>query len=229
VLKEIGRIRAEYADRAQTIPADRYSWTRPEIQFWRESTSRALKRLLPFPLAGKHVADIGCGTGQWLEEFTLWGATPANLHGIDLLEDRASESRRRLRQSDIHCGDASKLPWPDGQMDLISQFTVFSSILDREMRESIAREMCRVLKPGGHILWYDCRYSSPVRPAVRGLNREAIRKIFPNSSIRFASTTLLPPLSRAIAKHSWRAAAALEAIPLMRTHLAALITPDYRR
>jgi ubiquinone/menaquinone biosynthesis C-methylase UbiE len=222
---EIARIRAEYAARAQAIPADRYDWSRPEIQFWKQSTWRVLERLLACPLAEKQIADIGCGNGQWLEEFTRHGAKPADLHGIDLLEERIAIATNRLPEADILCGDATYLPWPDASMDLVTQFTLFSSISDGEMRRSIAEEMRRILKPRGRILWYDCRYPNPLRPAVRGLSRQEIRNLFPNSSIRFASATLLPPLSRTIAKRSIRAAAILEALPFTRSHLAAIIEP----
>ena len=85
--------------------------------------------------------------------------------------------------------------------------------------------MLRVLRPGGHILWYDLRFSNPARAAVRGLNRDAIRKLFPGCSIRFETTTLAPPLSRMVARRSWTAAAMLESLGFTCTHLAALITP----
>lgn len=220
---EIARIRAEYASRAESIPADRYSWDRPEIQFWKQSTARVLKRLLgESDLAGKHIADIGCGDGQWLNEFQTWGA--GYLNGIDLLEERISEARQRLPDADLHCGDARCLPWANASMDLVTQFTVFSSILDPQMRSDIANEMRRVLKPGGHIFWYDCRYSNPAR-AVQGLSRDTIRTLFPNCRIRFATATLFPPLSRVVARRSQSAAAVLEALSFSRTHLAAAIRP----
>jgi ubiquinone/menaquinone biosynthesis C-methylase UbiE len=224
-MEELARIRAEYAARDASIPADRYDWSRPEIQFWKQSTWHVVERLLASRLKEKQIADVGCGNGQWLEEFTRHGASPSDLHGIDLLEDRIALATKRLPAADIRCGDATHLPWPDASMDIVTQFTVFSSILDPEMRSAIAEEMRRILKPRGRILWYDCRYSNPLRPAVRGLSRKAIRELFANSSIRFASATLFPALSRTIAKHSTRAAAALEALPITRTHLAAVIEP----
>jgi hypothetical protein len=40
------------------------------------------------------------------------------------------------------------------------------------------------------------------------------------------NTTLAPPLSRAIARRSWMAAAALESLRFTCTHLAAVISPQ---
>jgi ubiquinone/menaquinone biosynthesis C-methylase UbiE len=226
---EIARIRQEYESRARTIPADFYAWHREEIQYWQATVARVCTRLLrdaqALPLTDLNIADIGCGTGQWLLEFVQWGAAPDNLYGIDLMENRISQARERIPQSDLHCGDARILPWPDGSMDLVTQFTVFSSIQEEAVQKAVASEMLRVLKPGGNVLWYDCRYSNPSRAAVRGLNRDAIRHLFPGCSIRFATTTLVPALSRVIARRSWAIAAALECLPFARTHLAALISP----
>ncbi len=228
-MDEIARIREEYESRARTIPSDFYAGHRAEIQYWQATVARVCTRLLrearALPLTDTSIADIGCGTGQWLLEFMQWGAAPSNLYGIDLMEERISRARERIPQADLHCGDARTLPWPDRSMDLVTQFTVFSSIHELPVQNAVAAEMLRVLKPGGHILWYDCRYSNPSRAAVRGLNRDAIRRLFPGSSIRFATTTLAPPLSRFIARRSWAIAAALECLPFTRTHLAALIAP----
>jgi len=228
-LDEIERIRAEFETRDRTIPPDFYAWHRPEIQYWQRQTARACTKLLEhagaLPLDDAAIADIGCGTGQWLAEFVRWGAKPANLHGIDLLEERLTRARERLPEADLRCGDARHLPWPDGCFDLVTQFTVFSSIPDIGVQREIADEMLRVLRPGGHILWYDCRYPNPVRAAVRGLNRRNIARLFPNCAIHLTVTTLVPPLSRAIARHSHVLAAAVESLRFTCTHLAAVITP----
>lgn len=227
---EIDRIRREYEARNETVPPDFYAWHREEIQFWQASVARVCARLLhesgAFPLGAATIADIGCGNGQWLLEFLQWGAVAANIHGVDLLADRIGTARARLPGVDLQCADARQLPWADGTFDLVTQFTVFSSILDAGVRARIAGEMVRILRPGGRILWYDCRRSNPLRPAVRGLSKDDICTLFPSSTVRFASTTLLPPLARFVAKRSWAAAFALESLPLACTHLAAVITPN---
>ena len=224
-MDESERIRERYQARARTIPADFYAWHRPEIQYWQATTARVCARLLhesgAFPLEDLSILDAGCGNGQWLLEFLQWGARAVNVHGIDLLRERVDYARERLPGLDLRCGDASHLPWPDGSFDMVTQFTVFSSILDSQVQARVASEMLRVLRPGGRILWYDCRYSNR---NARGLNRGDVRRLFPGCTIRFARTTLLPPLARAIARRSWAAAAALESLPFTRTHLAAVIT-----
>jgi len=228
-MDEIERIRAEYQARDRTIPPDFYAWHRAEIQYWQAGAARACARLLrksgAFPMPRASIADVGCGNGNWLLEFLQWGAVAANLHGIDLLPDRIAYARERLPGVDLRCGDARNLPWPDASFDLVTQFTVFSSIPDTEVQAAVASGMLRVLRPGGRILWYDCRYSNPSRAAVAGLSRNDIRKLFPSCSIRFAATTLVPPIARIVARRSWALAAAMEGLRFTCTHLAAVITP----
>jgi SAM-dependent methyltransferase len=231
-VNEIDRIRAEYQSRTRTIPPDYYAWHRAENQYLQAGVARVCARLLDsrqaFPISRSAIADIGCGNGQWLLEFLQWGAATANLYGIDLLEERIAYARERLTGADLRCGDARRLPWPDSSFDIVTQFTVFSSISDGPMQKDIASEMLRVLRPGGCILWYDCRRSNPLRPAVRGLTRSDVRRLFPHCSIEFVTTTLAPPLARIVARRSWFVASALAGLPFTRTHLAALISPERR-
>ncbi len=224
---EIERIRQEYARRAREIPAGFYDSNRSENQFLHAGAARACARLLreegAFPLNRAQILDVGCGQGHWLLEFLMWGATVSRLHGIDLLPERIVQARERLAGAELLSGDARTLPWPDSAFDLAAQFTVFSSILDAAVRQQIAREMLRVLRPGGRILWYDMRRSNPARP-VRGIGRKEIRQLFPGCRFRFENATLAPPLARLVAPHSWAAAFALESLPFAKTHLAAVIT-----
>jgi SAM-dependent methyltransferase len=226
---EAERIRAEYDRRARQLPPDLYGWNRPVNQFFYTQTFRAcvdgLTRAGMFPLHGKRVADIGCGMGNWLLDFVKWGASPTNLAGIDLDLSRIRQAQTRLPAADILEGDASGLPWPDASFDLVTQFTVFTSILDPGMKRRLAAEMLRIVKPGGLILWYDFRFNNPNNPNVRGISRREIADLFPQSSIQFRRLTLAPPLARKIVPISWTAALLLESIPLLRTHELAMIRP----
>jgi ubiquinone/menaquinone biosynthesis C-methylase UbiE len=224
--REIERIREEYAARGREIPAGFYDWHRTENQFLHAGAARACASLLSdagaFPLDRAEILDVGCGHGGWMLEFLQWGAALQHLHGIDLIPDRIAHARERLAGADLRCADGRKLPWPDQAFDLVTQFTVFSSILNPAVRRQMADEMRRVLRPGGKILWYDLRRSNPMRP-VRGLRRAEILRLFPGCAIRFRNATLAPPLARIVAPHSWAAAFALESLPFATTHLAAVI------
>lgn len=225
--EEIERIRREYQRREKEIAPDFYSWGRPVNVFFHTQVVRrciaALHEAGFFPLNGLRLLDVGCGRGDWLLEFCQWGARPVDLAGIDLDECRIQEARSRLPGSDLRVGDAQNLPWPDGSFGLVAQFTVFTSILHPGVRRRIASEMLRVLTPGGAVLWYDFRYDNPRNPHVRGISAREIRSLFAGCDIRFYSATLAPPLARLVAPRSWPVAVLLECIPLLRTHLIALI------
>jgi ubiquinone/menaquinone biosynthesis C-methylase UbiE len=64
-----------------------------------------------------------------------YGARPENLYGIDLLDERIEEAKRLSPNIDFRCGNAEELPYEDGLFDIVIQFTVFTSILDRSGNE----------------------------------------------------------------------------------------------
>jgi ubiquinone/menaquinone biosynthesis C-methylase UbiE len=100
----------------------------------------------------------------------------------------------------VACGTASELPFPDHSFDLVSQFMLFTSVLDLRMRFQIAEEIDRVLAPGGRFLWYDFAFNNPANPDVRGIHLAEVRKLFPAFSIKSRRITLAPPLGRAIGR-----------------------------
>lgn len=222
---EILRIRAEYERRSREIPKNFYSWERMpnyflDTQLIRECILQ-LTREKMFPLENQRVCDIGCGSGRWLLEFAQWEAS--DLSGIDLDEARLKRVKERLPSADVHAGDARNLPWANDSFDLVSHFTVFSSILNDAMRRQVAAEMMRIVKPDGVILWFDFRVNNPRNPGVRGIGAGEIRSLFPGCSVKLKPVTLAPPIARLVVPVSWIAATALEKIPFLRTHYLGII------
>jgi len=105
------------------------------------------------------------------------------------------------------------------------QSTVFSSILDNQLQSQIAREMLRMLKPQGAILWYDFFVDNPKNPSVRGVGARQIRVLFPDCEFTFRRVTLAPPLARALAWHSWLFCEFLASLRILNTHYLVLIRP----
>jgi SAM-dependent methyltransferase len=127
--------------------------------------------------------------------------------------------------ADLREGDAARLPWNDGSFDLVLQSTVFSSILDRNVQAAVAREMRRVLAPGGLILSYDLAVGNPRNLRVRGVRSPRLAELFPGCEIHARRVTLAPPIARRLAPRAWLAAEVLEATRVLSTHLVALIIP----
>lgn len=224
---EVARIQGVYAARERDIPWSRYSVASPGALLLQQQRVRSVVRVLRdggyFPLSETRIGDVGCGHGGWLVDFESWGATQSRLAGIDLDPARVDVTRKRLPEADIRLGDGLTLPWPDGSFDLVVQGTMFSSILDQEMRTVVAAEMARVLAPGGAILWYDFFLDNPGNPDVRGIRRNEIRRLFPGFDGSLRRATLAPPISRRLARFAWPLAVALESGRLLNTHYVGLL------
>jgi SAM-dependent methyltransferase len=231
---ESQRIEAVYAARARTLPAARDSLLHPgNLLIAQERAQRFLDGVAReglTPLAGSQILDVGCGTGQWLRELIHWGADPERLCGVDLLPDRIAIARTKLPASvRLEPADGAQLPFDDARFDLVLQSTVFSSILDRAVRQRVAAEMRRVLRPGGAIVWYDARVRSPGNRSFVGIGRREIAALFPGCRMRLTSLTLAPPLARWLAPRSRAACQVLGRVPILRTHWLAFIRSDQRQ
>src|SRR5947209_9428377 len=149
------RVRAAYARRRQSIPATRYARTNPFTlcaAHEREEEMASMFRAEGLTsLAGLRILDVGCGRGDALRQMLEYGADPELLTGIDLLDENVKRAHRLSPHLRIICGSASRMPFPDASFDLVMQFTLFTSILNDEVKRAIASEMIRVVAPGGRI------------------------------------------------------------------------------
>ncbi|MGQ9598717.1 MAG: class I SAM-dependent methyltransferase [Anaerolineae bacterium] len=234
-MNELDRIRAEYARRAMDPRLQgRYSLFRPGALFTVQTRERAVLRLLKQagfePLDRLDILEMGCGEGSVLVELLRWGADPARLYGCDLLPDRLSSARRRLPVATaLALADGGALPYPSGRFTLVLQFTVFTSVLDPELRQRMAAEMWRVLRPGGAVLWYDFRFQGFNNPAVRAIHPRQVRALFPQGTITARRVTLAPPIARQLAGWSWLGCELLDRLPWLCTHDLILIRKSEAR
>lgn len=156
--------------------------------------TRAFKHVGWQELASLEILEVGCGAGEWLRQLLEWGADPGRLHGIDLLEDRIAKARALSPPTmDFRVGNACKLDYPDDFFDLCSAITVFSSVLDSEARVSLAREMARVVRPGGWIMVLDYAVSDPRNPDTIGIRKQEISRMFPEQKMARPFKLVFPP------------------------------------
>lgn len=181
------------------------------------------------PLESSRILEVGCGTGYWIRAFLQWGALPENVYGIDLLPERIDRARKLCPQGvHLECANASSLAFPDSSFDLVLQSTVFTSILDGTMKQRIAREMLRVLKPAGFVVWYDFMFNNPRNPDVRGIDTSELKKFFPGCRIHSRRITLAPPVGRFVASYSPLLYSLLSRARILCTHCLCLITKNGR-
>lgn len=230
---ELRRIEAEYERRAtNNFYTERYSFfneaTILHVHGLESNLLSLLKRHKFTSLAEKKILDVGCGHGNHLRRFLDYGASPDNLSGIDLLPSRIEQARRLHPGIDWQVGSAHILPYEDATFDLVMSYVVFSSILDSPLRQQIANEMWRVLKPDGLILFYDFVYSNPRNAAVVGVSKQKVKQLFnrPGVQFDFRRITLAPPISRILAPQSYWLAYTLEQCKIFNTHISGIISLD---
>lgn len=97
--------------------------------------------------AGKTVLEIGVGLGA---DHQLLAQGGARLTGVDLTDRALAHTRRRFElaglSSDLRTGDAERLPFADNTFDAVYSWGVIHHSPDTP---AAAREILRVLKPGG--------------------------------------------------------------------------------
>jgi SAM-dependent methyltransferase len=220
---ELERIRAEYRQRDAGGPGP-YRWDNPGYVSYMQLLERRLLNAFMdarMPLTGARVLDIGCGSGYFLHRLQEYGA--GECHGVDLLENRVEEGRRRYPTLSLHVGSATELPFDDGEFDLVTQFTCLSSIVDADMRSRVAGEMRRV--GHGWLMSFDMRRASRPRRASAGtptvaIDEAELRQLFGEPAL-LRRTALAFDLAQYAGRHAIMAMA-LETLRPLRSHLLGL-------
>ena len=103
---------------------------------------------LAAPKWGEHALDVGCGTGiytAWLAEHGL------EVTGLDRDLALLAPARAKAPEARLVEGDATALPFDDGEFDLALAITLFC-FFDGRQRLAAARELVRVVRPGGRVV-----------------------------------------------------------------------------
>jgi len=228
VPSEAERIRKAYREARKAVPRDLYCFMNPDVilaSYSRDITLLAgLRRFVSLDqFRQARILDLGCGTGTFLGRLLQYGAEPSLITGLDLLPESLDKAQQRYPHVPLVCGDGSLLPFRDNSFDIVWQSTVFTSILHDSTKRQMAREMVRVLKPGGYVWWYDFMYNNPRNPDVKGIKPSEIRQLFPHTLFWCRKCVLAPPLARLLAPYSVKLCQVLEWIPWLRTHCVAIL------
>ena len=225
--KDVRRLKEEYGRRRQDAAYHcKYSIFNPGQLFMLQSRQRNLLEALNqtgiTDLADKSILEVGCGGGGVLREMLALGADPGLLYGVELLPYRCVDAKRNLPWASITQADGRFLPFESSRFDLLLQFTMFTSILDAAVKQCIAEEMLRVLRPDGVIVWYDF-WLNPTNPQTKGIRLSEIRNLFPGCTVLAQKITLAPPIVSRLIRFSRLFCEILEAIKIFNTHYLALI------
>jgi ubiquinone/menaquinone biosynthesis C-methylase UbiE len=113
-----------------------------------------LARLEP----GQSVLDIGCGTGSLAIAAKRRLGPSGKMQGIDASVEMIGRARKKAGKAGVDVtftkGVVEALPFPDADFDTVLS-TLMLHHLPHAARQQCAREMRRVLKPGGRVLAVD--------------------------------------------------------------------------
>ena len=105
-------------------------------------------RALDIDLHGKAILDAGCGNGRGLAMLRRRFA-PSRLVGLDLMPEQIERARARDVGADVRVGDITATGEASESFDAVFVFGILHHV---PAWRDAARELARVLKPGGVLL-----------------------------------------------------------------------------
>ncbi|UTF55923.1 class I SAM-dependent methyltransferase [Natronosalvus rutilus] len=119
-----------------------------ELGFY-DVEERLVKRY--FQPRSARVLDVACGAGRTTKPLAKMGY---DVVGIDISEEMISKANLLFPELDFRVGDAADLPFPDESFDFILfSYMNIDYLYPREQRLQSLRELNRVLKKGGRLIF----------------------------------------------------------------------------
>lgn len=221
-MHEIDRVRSTYADYDRTGRRSRWVEDRA-IHAERAALVHEVITSAVSDVSTARVLDLGCGSGRLVDDLVDAGVERDLIVGVDVIEGRLREARRDGVAVALASG--SSLPLADRSVDVVTAFTVLSSIHDHDVLAGIRSEIERVLRPGGVVLVYDMRVPSPTNRSVRPVTRRTLEQLFPGWRIDTRSCTLIPQIARRVAPDPGPVYRTLAAVPVLRSHALSVLRP----
>ena len=158
--------------------AQKYDRTNDLLSFyqsrlWRRALTKAVN-----PTSGQRILDIAAGTGTSSMALKKPGV---EVVAADFSEGMLAEGRKRYPELEFVFADAMKLPFKDGEFDLVTMSFGLRNVSDHKVALG---EFLRVLKPGGKLVI--CEFSH-VSGILGKLYLWYLRRVLPLVSKIFSS------------------------------------------
>lgn len=200
--REVDSIKQIYADRENDNKVIKnHQGTYPYyISIEREKVYSSIIRNNFSDIEKLKLLEVGAGVGVNLSFFHSIGFKYTNIFANELLEDRFEKLKNNYPEITAIAGDASEIKL-DRKFDVVFQSTVFSSILNDELRLKLAAKMFDLTNENGIVLWYDFIYNNPNNKNVKKVTKAEIKSLFPLAKkFEFYKVTLAPPIGRRVGK-----------------------------
>ena len=118
---------------------------------------------------GETVLDLGCGAGLDLYLYAQRVGPTGRLFGLDLSEPMLAKARENLESLGVRNVEwlhaaADAIPLPDQSVDLVTANGIFNLSPDKD---AVMREVARVLKPGGRMIFAEIVLKSELPREIR--------------------------------------------------------------
>ncbi len=127
--------------------ADKFSETRSK-RFWAD-----LEFIKDYAKAGDRILDFGCGNGRLLQ---LFENKNIEYFGADVSQKLVDLAQKKHTGPKIHFqkmdSDQLSLPFADNFFNTAYSIAVFHHIPGTKVRKELARELWRVIQPGGYVV-----------------------------------------------------------------------------
>ena len=184
---------------------------------WRFGQNRRLDMILrALPLDARRILVDGCGIGLYVQHLAELGY---NAVGLDIDFERIARGAASGIDQ-LHVAAGEHLPYPEGAFDAVLSHEVIEHVVDDRLS---AREMIRILRPGGRIVlfcpnrlypfethghYWRGKYRfgntplinylpsairSHLAPHVRAYTTRGIRRLFNDPSVRVIAHTQIYP------------------------------------
>lgn len=131
---------------------------------------------------GDRVLDVGCGPGYFTRILAEAAGPDGSAVGLDASEDAIAQARRVTRQANCTFveGIAEEIDAADGTFGVVVSTLMLHHLPD-DVRPRVVAEMCRVLRPGGHVLIAD--FLPPAHPIGRRIVRAVTGPMIERSGV----------------------------------------------
>ena len=132
----------------QTKKPEEVSWYRPHLEISLDLIDRAARS------PNAHIIDIGGGESTLVDDLLDRGYR--RLSVLDISHTALYATRRRLgaraRSVEWLEGDVTRLALPEHEYDLWHDRAVFHFLTDPQDRAAYVGQVCKAVKPGGHVI-----------------------------------------------------------------------------